>query len=592
MRSLQATDVSDPARIVAPLALLDCIDQAIIVLGDDRRIRYANRAAVAVLGAEDAPADSGDVDLTSFVSCADLDAAIAELGDTSALSVRIRVASHAGRFEMSLTDHRSTAGIDGIVADFRSLEHEEALDATLAVHRQQAQHLLSALTDELTGLPSRRLFLERLGDRLRGRLPQHQVSVFMIDLDGFKDINDALGHTAGDAMLRSTAERLLAIVPDTEQWGRIAGDEFVLFVERCGRERAESIAESIASALRQAIVLGGRTLHTSASIGLLIVDEVLDAQTALRRADIAMHEGKRNGPDRTTVFTAEMESHVIIRAELEGQLRSTLTGSGPDVVFQPIVDLHSGRTIAVEALARWHSPTQGPIGPDRFVSMAETMGLIGQLDRHVLRKACRAIADRCEPTSGWPLDLSVNSSAMSLSRPDDADRILKVLDDEGFAPHRLILEITESLAIENDDVVRSQLHKLRARGVRIAIDDFGTGHSSLAQLETLPVDFVKMDRSFLDDVPASKRRLRYLETIVAMATALRLEVIFEGIESPAQAEALAALGVELGQGYLLAEPLGIAALDARMAAARAIVRGAIGNDDHWQPVLEWTSGER
>jgi EAL domain-containing protein (putative c-di-GMP-specific phosphodiesterase class I) len=339
-------------------------------------------------------------------------------------------------------------------------------------------------------------------------------------------------------------------------------------------------------------VLGGRTLHTSASIGLMIVNEMLDAQTALRRADIAMHEGKRNGPDRTTVFTAEMESHVMIRAELEGQLRSTMTGSGPDVVFQPIVDLQSGRTIAVEALARWHSPTQGPIGPERFVSMAETMGLIGQLDRHVLRKACRAIADRCEPISGWPLDLSVNSSAMSLSRPDDADRILKVLDDEGFAPHRLILEITESLAIENDDVVRSQLQKLRSKGVRIAIDDFGTGHSSLAQLETLPVDFVKMDRSFLDDVPASKRRLRYLETIVAMATALRLEVIFEGIENPAQAQVLAEMGVELGQGYLLAEPLGIAALETRMAAARDIVRSAIGNDDHWQPVLEWAADER
>jgi diguanylate cyclase (GGDEF)-like protein len=416
-----------------------------------------------MLGSQDARAGPDRLDATSFVSSTDLDAAIAELNQTSAAAVRIRVASGTGRFEMSLTDHRSTAGVDGFVASFRSLEHEEALDATLALHRQHAEHLLSALTDDLTGLPTRRLFLDRLGDRLRGRPAEHEVSVFMIDLDGFKDINDALGHTAGDAMLRSTAERLLAIVPDIEQWGRVAGDEFVLFVERCGRRRAEAIAQSIASALRQAIVLGGRTLHTSASIGLMIVNEVLDAQTALRRADIAMHEGKRNGPDRTTVFTAEMESHVIIRAELEGQLRSTLTGSGPDVVFQPIVDLQSGRTIAVEALARWHSPTQGPIGPDRFVSMVESMGLIGQLDRHVLRKACRAIADRCEPTSGWPLDLSVNSSAMSLSRPDDADRILKVLDDERFAPHRLILEITESLAIENDDVVRSQLQKLRGR---------------------------------------------------------------------------------------------------------------------------------
>jgi EAL domain-containing protein (putative c-di-GMP-specific phosphodiesterase class I) len=177
---------------------------------------------------------------------------------------------------------------------------------------------------------------------------------------------------------------------------------------------------------------------------------------------------------------------------------------------------------------------------------------------------------------------------MSLSDPGDAQRILQILADEGFAPHRLILEVTESIAIENDEVLRGQLEILRTQGVRIAIDDFGTGHSSLAQLETLPVDFVKMDRSFLDGVPSSQRRMRYLETIISMANALRLEVIFEGIEDPAQAHVLAGLGVELGQGYLLAEPIRAGQLESRMVQARQIVLEAATVGDHWQPVLQWT----
>ena len=571
-----------------PLLLLDCIDQAILVLDDGHRVRYANHAALTLLAPESGTSAPDHLDPTRFVHADDLELAVVRLAESGRVTSRVRPPAGTEQYEMSLTDHRLTPGIEGVVASFRSLEHEDVLDARAEQHRRQAEHLLSALTDEVTGLSTRRLFIERLSERLRARQDDDALAVFFIDLDGFKAINDALGHTAGDAMLRSTAQRLLKVIPEVEQWGHVGGDEFVLFVEHCERHLAEEFATAIATALRQSIVLGGRTLYTSASIGLLIVEADVDAETAVRRADIAMNEGKRNGPDSLTLFTSEMERHVVIRAELEGQLRSTLTGSGPDVVFQPVVDLRSGRTIAVEALARWHSPTQGPIGPDRFVALAENIGLVGELDRHVMRKACRAIVGRSEPTSGWPLDVTVNSSTMSLASPGDAQRILQILADEGFAPHRLILEVTESIAIENDEMLLSQLEMLRAEGVRIAIDDFGTGHSSLAQLENLPVDFVKMDRSFLEGVPSSKRRMRYLETIIAMAHALRLEVIFEGIEDPAQAHVLAGLGVELGQGYLLAEPVRAGQLESRMMTAREIVLDTAGDGAPWQPVLEWT----
>jgi predicted signal transduction protein with EAL and GGDEF domain len=352
------------------------------------------------------------------------------------------------------------------------------------------------------------------------------------------------------------------------------------------------LADELSAALRQVVVLGGRSFHTSASVGVAVIDDApeVDAETAVRRADIAMFEGKRTGSNSVTRFAPEMERRVVMRAELEGQLRATLTGAGPDVVFQPVVHLRSGRTVAVEALARWHSPTHGPVGPDRFVPMAERIGVIDQLDRHVMRKACKSIRDFREPTSGMLVDLTVNASTVHLSNHTVAQDVLEVISDHGFPANRLILEVTESSAVADDALLRDQLHQLRAEGVRIAIDDFGTGHSSLAQLETLPVDIVKIDRSFLTDVPESGRRLRYVETIINMANALDLAVIFEGIERPAQAEVLTDLGVQLGQGYLLAEPAGSSDLGHRMDAASNTVTTLVSDRPHAQQSLPWDGG--
>ena len=591
--------MAEPARTAAPEVtrlLLDCVDDAILVVTEDLAVRYGNHAALSLVAAPGRTPSIDDLDPLRLVHPDDLAAAgdavaraVAE--GRSVVRIRLRLPMQDRPVEVSLTDHSATPGIDGVVASFRNLEHELELTSALERQRHLDDRIRLALTDELTGLPMRRLFLDRLGASLRDADEQgRSVAVFFVDLDGFKAINDALGHSAGDAMLRSTTRRLLSAHGDIDHWGRIGGDEFVLFVDPCEPAAALELAQRISESLRQSIVLGGRSFYTSAAIGLTVVDQVIDAEAAVRRADIAMYQGKRIRRNAVTVFSPDMEQRVVIRAELEHQLRATLTGAGPQVVYQPIVDLRSGRTVAVEALARWHSPTQGSIGPDRFIPMAESMGVIDQLDRHVLRKACRAIAAVREPATDLPLDLTVNASTMHLSNADFALDIMAILHAECFAPSRLILEVTESIAIEDDARLNEQLQILRAAGVRVAIDDFGSGHSSLAQLENLAVDLVKVDRTFLDEVPESGRRLRYIETIIQMANALELRVIFEGIERVEQAQALSHMGVALGQGYLLAEPGGIRDLGERLVHADRVVRHAINVQPHWQPQLRWGTG--
>ena len=243
-----------------------------------------------------------------------------------------------------------------------------------------------------------------------------------------------------------------------------------------------------------------------------------------------------------------------MRTELEGQLRRSLIGSGPSIVFQPIVDLHTGTATAVEALARWHSPTQGPIGPDRFVAIAEHLGIIDQLDRHVLRKACREMADLRDPSTGRLLSVTVNISTIHLVMDDFARSVLQIVETANFDPARLVLEVTESIGVEFDDALgRRGFDTLRGEGCRDTLDDFGTGHSSRAARDARR-RHLKVDRTFLSGLFDSPRRLRYLETIVNMADALELGLVFEGIETADQARALIDLGVSQGQGYLMAAP--------------------------------------
>lgn len=571
----------------ATSALLDCVIDAIIVLDERLRLSYANRAASELIDLTDIPGDGRPASATALIHPDDLQLALdaIERAITDGRSThRFRLQGTRDALpgvdlpvEAHLSNHLETPGIEGVVVSFRDLRHEHALEASLERLRELDQNILAALTDDLTGLPLRRLFLDRLEACLR-RCERDAVPVtlFFVDLDAFKTINDALGHTAGDAMLRSTTARLLGTHPTVEHWGRIGGDEFVLFVEDCDHDRAAPLAMQLSESMRQAMVLAGRSFYSSASIGVAVIDTPgVSAESAVRRADIAMYEGKRGGRNAITMFASEMERSVIVRTELEGQLRRALIGAGPDVVYQPIVDLQSGRVLAVEALARWYSPTQGPIAPDRFVAMAEEMGIADQLDRHVVRKASRALAEHTDPTTDAPIGLTVNASPMHLDQRDFATTVLGLVADAGFDPRRLVVEVTESIAVQHASILGDQLRELRSAGVRIALDDFGTGHSSLAQLEFLPVDLVKIDRTFLLGVPESPRRLRFVETIIQLADALQLAIVFEGIETPEQARVLADLGVTYGQGYLLAKPMGLAELYEGLARSRDNARAAL-----------------
>lgn len=596
MRPEPMSALAEPGHLMdTSRLLLDCVADSILILSDDLEVHYANRAAHEFIFGSSTPSAGKRIDATSIIHSDDLEAAaiaISQTVDLGTAIVRLRVQLPSGDIpvEVSLTNHKSTPGIDGIVACFRNLEQEEALRDSLERQRQLDQHIMVALTDELTGLPTRRLFLDRLdtclGDAAEAGKP---ISIFFIDLDGFKAINDAHGHNAGDGVLRATTKRLLDTHPKIENWGRIGGDEFVLFVERCGPEQAASLALRLSEALRQASVLGGRTFYPSASIGIATTnDSNVTAEIIVRRADIAMYAGKRVGRDSVSTFVPEMEESLVTRTQLERQLKNTLEGSGPDVAFQPIVDLFTGNVFAVEVLARWTSPTQGRINPEDFVQLAEQMGVIDQLDRHVLRKACRAVVDVIDPANGVPIDITVNFSPAHLATPGFTDTVLDILKSERFDATRLIVEVTESLAVEQHELLHDQLTSLHAAGIRVALDDFGTGQSSLAQLENLPVDLVKVDRSFLMDVPESSRRLRYVETIVAMANALELRVIFEGIETPEQARALTELGVSLGQGFLMARPTDQCHLHENIQAASMIVRSTVSDTAHWQSAIDWT----
>ncbi len=559
-------------------ALLNCVADAIIVVSDQLDVLYANSAAIELLSGDGPMIAPHQVDAGRIVHPDDLASTVEALARSladgcSSVQIRLLLPSGERPVEVTLTNHVGTDGVNGVVACFRNLEQEHALRASLERQQQLGENILMALTDDLTGMPTRRLFVERLQRSLDACAEERQpVSVIFVDLDGFKMINDSLGHTAGDAMLRSTASKLLSIHADIEHWGRLGGDEFVLFLERCDAQGALEIAHMLSNALRHLMVLGGQSFYSSASIGVAVVeDAMIDAESAVRQADIAMYEGKRGGRNMLTVFTPEMQRNAVVRAELEGQLRRSLIGAGPNVAYQPIINLRTGHTYAVEALARWRSPTLGPIAPERFVAMAEQMGAVDQLDQHVLRKACRATVDQHDPATGLLIDLTVNVSTMHLSTTTFSTNVLATLSETGFDPSRLVIEVTESIAVEHGDLVTEQLCVMNSNGIRIALDDFGTGHSSLAQLEHLAIDLVKIDRTFLQGVPGSDRRLRYIETIVAMANALDLDVIFEGVETLEQARVLVELGVTYGQGYLLARPAGLAELVDRMVHAGDVV---------------------
>ena len=465
--------------------------------------------------------------------------------------------------EPATVDLSADPDVGGVVVSVYDMTRRKLAEQELA---HQAFH------DSLTGLPNRRLFLDRAEQALRraGRTATPPVAL-CLDLDGFKDVNDSLGHQAGDGLLRVVANRLLGVVRAGDTVARLGGDEFAVLLDATGTTRAdaEDLAERVLAVLAEPMDLDGSTVTVGTSIGVVVADPEATPETLLRDGDIAMYRAKAAGRRQWICFVPGMRDAELGRIELERELTGALDGGQLSLVYQPVVDLRTEAVTGFEALLRWHSPTLGPIGPDRFVPVAEASGLIGPIGRWVLAEAART-ASGWQREHGEQLTMAVNVSARQLADPGFLADVRAVLADSGVAPGSLVLEITETALVTDATTVGARLAELRAMGVRIALDDFGTGYSSLSWLRTFPVDVLKIDRSFVQLLSGSGQDAAIVIGLVQLAHSLDLEVVAEGVELADQRDRLRAEGCDLAQGYLFARPLTPADAEAHLARATGI----------------------
>jgi diguanylate cyclase (GGDEF)-like protein len=453
-----------------------------------------------------------------------------------------------------------------------------AAQASIAITnaRLVEQIRFQAVHDTLTGLPNRALILDRTEQMLaRARRSYVPVAALFIDLDGFKEVNDTLGHAVGDRLLQAVTARLVGVMRESDSVGRLGGDEFVVLVDGSTMDAGpELVAERLLSVIRQPFELEDTVcgpLNLTASIGIA-AGARSSATELLRDADIALYGAKAAGKDCFVVFRPEMHTVVQDRLLLEMDLREALVAHQYFLVYQPIFNLASGAPTGVEALLRWRHPTKGIMQPDDFIPILELSGLITAVGRWVLAEACRQGA-RWHGL-GYQLDVSVNISARQLETDDVIRDVTSALTDSGFDPRSLIVELTETAIMRNmPDAIR-RLQALKAMGVRVAIDDFGTGYSSLAYLQQFPVDSIKIDRSFISSMADSPEAGVLIRSLVQLGKALGLETLAEGIEARGQYAQLAREHCDSGQGYLFGRPLETGAVEPYLAARSAAEHGA------------------
>ncbi|UQR61931.1 EAL domain-containing protein [Bradyrhizobium sp. C-145] len=410
-----------------------------------------------------------------------------------------------------------------------------------------------AQTDILTGLPNRAFFLARL-DELNGRLKDDgpTFSILMLDLDRFKNVNDSLGHGAGDALLRQVAQRLKSAVRASDVLARLGGDEFAIIQERCQDQRACSteLAGRIAKLVAEPFLLPGHRVEIGTSIGIAIApDHGSDQEQLLKKADLALYRSKSAGRNCFTIYDEAMSAELEARNTLEGDLRDAIAQYQLEVHYQPFVDALSGARRGFEALVRWRHPTRGLIPPDQFISLAEETGLIVPLGEFVLRRACADAAN-------WPPDLmvAVNLSPIQFKEAELFEMISAALADSGLPPQRLEIEITESVLLERGTENHAFMERLKHLGIELALDDFGTGYSSLSYLTAFPFDKIKIDKSFIRNLTHQPRSSAIISSIVTLARGLDMSVTAEGVETREEFERLKALGVNFAQGYLFGRP--------------------------------------
>jgi diguanylate cyclase (GGDEF)-like protein/PAS domain S-box-containing protein len=425
-----------------------------------------------------------------------------------------------------------------------------------------------ATHDPLTGLVNRALLNDRLCQAIaRAGRSSLSLAVLLIDLDRFKNVNDGLGHAAGDQLLVALTERLRALLRSVDTVARIGGDEFAVLLQDLARPGdAVTVAEKILSCLTEPFQLAGYEVNVSASIGISIYPgDGASPDELLRNADAAMYGAKRKGRNCCNLFSSEMYAEALGRLELEGQLRTALQRAEFVLHYQPTIDLASNRVTGVEALIRWDSPQRGRVSPATFIPLAEETGLILPIGEWVLSHACRQCLDW--QTRGLPqMHIGVNISARQFFHGDLLGLVTRVLEETGLAADRLMLEITETMLMEDVDGAGQTLRALKTRGVQLALDDFGTGYSSLNYLKRLPLDFLKVDRSFVANIGHKQEDEAIVRAVVALATSLGLRVIAEGVEEQDQLSFLREVDCHAAQGFLFSRPLPASELAPRLAA--------------------------
>lgn len=431
-----------------------------------------------------------------------------------------------------------------------------------------------ALHDPLTGLPNRTLFNDRLEHALgrRSRVGGY-VGVMVVDLDEFKNVNDSLGHLVGDALLVAVAERLVVWLRDADTIARLGGDEFAILVDDLDApDQAGIVAQRVLDALAEPLELPDRHVAIGVSIGIALTDRAAaDADLVLSHADAAMYRAKGEGKGCYRVFEAAMHAAAVERMGLDQALRSALNQGSLSVHYQPIVETGSGVAVCFEALARWTHPTRGAISPATFIPLAEESGLIIELGREVLNEACRQVSAWRTGSQHPSLRVSVNASRLQLSYPGFIDHVEAALGAADLDPSSLTLEVTESVLGTESRRVINALGELRELGVRVAIDDFGTGYSSFAALAELPIDVLKIDKRFIDNVTIGREGRGFVSAIMQIARTLRLETVAEGVERREQHGALAKFGCTYLQGFLFSPPVGPAEVATFLAKNRVDV---------------------
>ena len=536
-------------------ALVQHSSDVVTVVDRVGNVSYQSASSQRVLGYD--PDDLVGRSLCELMNRQDARAFLEALDQAASESLRIHTVHttwlHATgrecRVEVTITNLLDNPDVGGLVLNSR-----DVTDRVVLEHQLTTQ----AFTDSLTGLPNRALFKDRLQHSLSRRSTADvSVAVLFLDLDGFKAVNDTLGHSAGDELLVMVSNRLRVVVRPSDTVARFGGDEFAVLVEDLPDSEYETeLAQRINETMREPFELDGEHVHVAASVGIARVDvNSGNAEQLLRNADLAMYQAKSVGAGGYAVYHAGLHEGLVERVRLEADLRKALDAEQFVVHYQPMMSMRTGQITGVEALLRWQHPERGIVPPTEFIPMAESTGLIRPLGLWVLREACLQ-------TMRWhdtmpdmaPLKVSVNVSARQLHQEDLADHVEEMLLETGLPAERLTLEMTESVLIDNREETLATLSRLRDLGVRLAIDDFGTGYSSLSYLHQFPVDVLKIDRSFVERL-SNGGDAALVSTILRLGQTMKLETVAEGIESPQEMLMLRRQGCTTGQGFHFSPPV-------------------------------------